>query len=90
MKLAMSVGAGAIIAGLTYKGITYWQKDESYHPVIGGFNMQYGPYKISRIVPDTLGLDPSKKESILKFNNYCLETKTEESPVGTKELLKKI
>lgn len=58
--------------------------------IIGGFNMQNGPYKISRIAADTTGLDSSKKAKILTFNKYCVSKSVEDAPFDINQALNKI
>ena len=58
MNTALTLGAGAITAGLVYKGMTYMNQENSTNSdnlIIGGLNMQFGPYKISRISSEIIG-----------------------------------
>jgi len=70
----------------------YFGNEEFDSLTIGGFNMQYGPYKISRISKDTTGLDPFRQDAILKFNKFCMGSKKamEESKPKSNEVLGKI
>lgn len=87
MKVAVGAAAGAIAAGIAY---TYLKGQGPKSLVIGGFNMQYGPYKISRIDKGTTGLDPVKKEKILTFNKYCMSKVSEDAPLTPEQALQKI
>jgi len=58
--------------------------------IVGGFNMQYGPFKISRIEKNTTGLDREKQEKILKFNAYCTSQQQEEQPLESQQVLQKV
>ena len=70
----LGLGAATIAAaGVAYVAKSHFNNKTSNGLVIGGFNMQYGPYKISRIAPNTMGLDEARKNSTLTFNNYCMK-----------------
>ncbi|AYV76791.1 MAG: hypothetical protein Barrevirus1_13 [Barrevirus sp.] len=75
MKFVVAAGLAIGVSGMAYSLLK--KSDKSL--VIGAFNMQYGPYKISRIDKDTTGLDPIKKEKILTFNKYCMSKVAEDA-----------
>jgi endonuclease/exonuclease/phosphatase family metal-dependent hydrolase len=89
MKIALALGLGAATAAAAYTMLSN-KKNNNNKLTIGGFNMQYGPYKISRIDKDTIGIYSDIKAKILTFNKYCMAKNTEKSPLTLEQSLFKI